>query len=110
MPECQNSPLLEEVLDDFAREPNRSGDMLCRYVANHPRFAEELIDLSHEIFRMGLVRDRTLTLEDRDRIDASFSKLADAVSLKSETPSNGLHRGSTTPKSCSCLFAKRDAC
>jgi hypothetical protein len=43
---------LEEVLLAFAVEPVRDRATLERYLELYPRFAEDLVDLSHEL-RIG---------------------------------------------------------
>ncbi|TPG04135.1 hypothetical protein EAH88_18680 [Rhodanobacter glycinis] len=70
-----NNLSLDEVLDFFAMEPNPNPDVLGRYLADYPQFAEELVDLSHEIFRLSLTQERELTSQDNSRISSAWSVL-----------------------------------
>lgn len=71
----KNNPSLEGILDSFAMEPNPSGEVLGRYLADFPQFAEDLVDLSQEMFQVGLVQDRELTSLDSNRISSAWSVL-----------------------------------
>jgi hypothetical protein len=66
---------LEEVLEAFAIEQGRDEDVLGRYLGEYPQYAEDLIDLSHEIFRLGLLKDRVLNESDEMRIDSAWTAL-----------------------------------
>jgi hypothetical protein len=74
-----NNLSLEEVLDSFAMEQNSDRDVLGRYLTDYPQFAEELIDLSHEIFRISLVQERTLTSQDNNRASSALSVLQASI-------------------------------
>lgn len=87
-----NNLSLEEVLDSFAMEPNPSRDVLGRYVTDYPQFAEELVDLSHEIFRISLVQERTLTSQDDSRISSARSVLQASIGSPVPDPLANLSR------------------
>lgn len=81
-----NNLSLEEVLDSFAMESNPDGEVLGRYLTDYPQFAEELVDLSHEIFRVGLVQERELTSEDNSRISSAWSVLQASIGRPAPDP------------------------
>lgn len=87
-----NNLSLEEVLDSFAMEPNPSRDVLGRYVIDYPQFAEELVDLSHEIFRISLAQERTLTSQDNSRISSAWSVLQASIRKPVPDPLANLSR------------------
>ncbi|MGH8061040.1 MAG: hypothetical protein ACREO7_03380 [Pseudoxanthomonas sp.] len=87
-----NNLSLEEVLDSFAMEPNPSRDVLGRYLTDYPQFAEELVDLSHEIFRISLVQERTITSQDNSRISSAWSVLQASIGKPVPDPLANLSR------------------
>jgi hypothetical protein len=81
-----NNLFLEEVLDSFAMESDTNGEILGRYLTDYPQFTKELVDLSHEIFRVGLVQDRALTSEDNSRISSAWSVLQASIGRPAADP------------------------
>ena len=110
-----NNLSLEEVLDSFAMEMDPDGDVLGRYLTDYPQFAEELVDLSHEIFRVGLVQDRALTDEDNSRISSAWSVIqasigrppADPLTSLSASAMGGLSEALHVPRQVILAFREK---
>ena len=68
-----NPPLtLEAVLDLFQMENVHDGDVLARYIGEHPQFAPQLIDFSRLIATPDAEDERSLTATEQSRIDAAW--------------------------------------
>jgi hypothetical protein len=63
---------LEDVLDRFQMEAVHDGEVLARYIAAHPEFATQLIDLSRLIAAPDLDDPEPLSAIDQSRIDAAW--------------------------------------
>jgi hypothetical protein len=72
MSDPNSNPPLEDVLDAFAVEPTPGRDTLERYLRRYPQFANELIDLSHELHRELPTETAPETAEDQARIEAAW--------------------------------------
>ena len=65
---------MEQVLESFAMERDHGAPTLERYLREYPSYSAELIDLSQEIFRLGVQDEGALPLVDQVRIDSAWSK------------------------------------
>jgi hypothetical protein len=62
----------EDLLEQFAMEPEHDRETLERYLRRYPHLAGDLIDLSSEI-SCNYAPERTdLSKEDKDRIDRAW--------------------------------------
>ena len=68
------TPLLEDVLDEFAMEANLVQATLERYLAAYPEYAEELVDLAGELSREHLPFEGDLTEIEQSLVDAAWRK------------------------------------
>jgi crotonobetainyl-CoA:carnitine CoA-transferase CaiB-like acyl-CoA transferase len=66
---------LQDVLEWFAMEQPRDGEVLSRYLQEYPQYAEDLVDLSLEIFQLELHADRELSECDDARIHSAWIAL-----------------------------------
>lgn len=65
-------PSLDDVLNAFAVERDQGGATLARYLKKFPEYADDIVDLSHELHRTVLEEGAALSLEDRARIEAAW--------------------------------------
>lgn len=63
---------LEDVLDRFQMEAVHNGEVLARYIAAHPHFATQLVDLSRLIATPDVDDPEPLSAIDQSRIDAAW--------------------------------------
>ena len=77
---------LEEVLLAFAVEPVHDRATLERYLKLYPRFAEDLVDLSHEL-RMG-GRGLAEAVEDEATVQRALQQLVDVSARAPGTAAN----------------------
>jgi hypothetical protein len=68
-----NPPLtLDAVLDLFQMEEVHDGDVLARYIGEHPQFALQLIDFSRLIATPNFEDEGGLSAKEQSRIDAAW--------------------------------------
>lgn len=75
---------LEEVLLAFAVEPIHDRATLERYLEFYPRFAEDLVDLSHELRIEG--RGLSETVEDEATVQRALQQLVGAPAQAAANP------------------------
>ena len=71
-------PSRQEVLDNFAVEPNTGRPTLERYLRDYPEFATELLDLSRMLAAPFTDDESPLSLEDQAKVDAAWLRHAAA--------------------------------
>lgn len=76
----------DQVLESFAMEPDADGQTLLRYLRDYPEYAKQLIDLSQEIFRFGILDETPLSVEDKVRIDTACSRIQSGLSNATVDP------------------------
>jgi hypothetical protein len=67
-----------DVLDAFAVEPDQGSETLVRYLQQYPQYAEELVDLSRELSRIGIDEAAPLSPADQPRIEEAWQQYRDA--------------------------------
>lgn len=82
--------MCDQVLESFAMEPNTGGQTLQRYLREYPEYAMQLVDLSQEIFRFGILDESPLKAEDQMRIDSAWSRIQSTPSKAVADPFAGL--------------------
>jgi len=71
----QSDISVDQVLELFALEPSIDGATLINYMKKYPQFAEELAMLSNEIFLFNNIKERELTVEDDQIIEAAWARI-----------------------------------
>lgn len=79
-------PSRESVLDAFAVESEHGRATLQRYLELYPEYAGELIDLSRELSRAGVIDVEPLSPADQALVDAAWSQHKAAVSTTTAAP------------------------
>ena len=75
----RTDPSRQEVLEWFAMEQTRDGEVLRRYLREYPQYAEDLVDLSLEIFQLELHDERELSETDKARIHSAWLALQSSL-------------------------------
>lgn len=72
-------PPLGDVLNAFAVENGNDKNALARYLKAYPEYAEDLIDLSREIYRTVRPDDGELSVQDGNRIEAAWKRFSEGA-------------------------------
>lgn len=83
-------PSCEEVLDAFSVEEHVGRETLERYLRDYPQYAAEIVDLSRELWRIGIEDEKPLSIQDQERINSAWRQHIEAVPMEGIDPFAGL--------------------
>ena len=90
MTQTTPQPSREEVLDAFAVEQHVGRETLERYLRDYPQYAAELVDLSWELWRVGVEDEKPLSTQDQAMIDSAWTRHKKALPMEVIDPFAGL--------------------
>ena len=73
----------DDVLNDFSIEFDYSKETLLKFVREFPEYANDLVDLSIELFR-EVDESRPLTLENKVSIQSAMDRFRNELALQQE--------------------------